>query len=110
MNYKEHLNLDTPTPSAQWRKYTQQEKQRIVQEVIDACKVQDIIQIENCEDTGYVFISFTQPVAANERGGLLLDLEAELKKNIDLGLTVWHSPQGDKSSLRRLRGVKVKQI
>ena len=40
------------------------------------------------------------------RGIILLDLEEQLKKNIDQGLTVWLEPIGDKSKLRNLRGVK----
>ena len=42
------------------------------------------------------------------RGMILLDLEEKLKKNIDIGLTVWLEPVGDKSKLRNLRGIKIK--
>ena len=34
-----------------------------------------------------------------------LDLEEILKANIDKGLTVWFEPVGDKSKLRKLRGI-----
>ena len=39
---------------------------------------------------------------------MLLDLEEKLKNEIDLGITVWCEPVGDKSKLRNLRGIKIK--
>ena len=44
---------------------------------------------------------------ASERGTLLLNLEAILKKEIDDGISIWHIPLGDKNSLRNLRGIEV---
>ena len=41
-----------------------------------------------------------------ERGSLLLDLEDELCKS-DANIRVWHTPLGDKNSLRNLRGVQL---
>ena len=41
-----------------------------------------------------------------ERGSLLLDLEDELCK-LDANIRVWHTPLGDKNSLRNLRGVQL---
>ena len=41
---------------------------------------------------------------------MLLDLEERLKKKIDLALTVWLEPVGDKSKLRNLRGITMKSI
>ena len=35
-------------------------------------------------------------------------LEKKLKEHIDQGLSVWLEPIGDKSKLRKLRGVEVK--
>ena len=47
-------------------------------------------------------------IPANERGLLLLDLEEKLKIEIDKGITVWCEPVGDKSKLRKLRGIEIK--
>ena len=41
-----------------------------------------------------------------ERGSLLLDLEDELCK-LDANIRVWHTPLGDKNSLRNLRWVQL---
>ena len=41
-----------------------------------------------------------------DRGALLLDLEDELCK-LDANIRVWHTPLGDKNSLRNLRGVQL---
>jgi hypothetical protein len=41
---------------------------------------------------------------------MLLDLENEIKKDIDHGITVWLEPVGDKSKLRNLRGIKIKDV
>ena len=41
-----------------------------------------------------------------DRGSLLLDLEDELCK-LDANIRVWHTPLGDKNSLRNLRGVQL---
>ena len=46
-------------------------------------------------------------INANKRGLLLLDLEEILKSKIDKGVTVWCEPVGDKSVLRKLRGVTI---
>lgn len=41
-----------------------------------------------------------------DRGRLLLDLEDALCKD-DSSIRVWHTPLGDKNSLRNLRGVQL---
>ena len=37
-----------------------------------------------------------------------VELEEKIKYNIDRGITIWCEPVGDKSALRKLRGVKIK--
>ena len=39
----------------------------------------------------------------------LKKLEQKLKSNIDVGITIWCEPVGDKSKLRNLRGIKFKK-
>ena len=58
-------------------------------------------------DNGQVIIRIDHLIPANKRGVLLLDLESLLKKTMDLGITVWCEPVGDKSKLRQLRGVTI---
>ena len=45
-------------------------------------------------------------LSPRERGSLLLDLEDELCK-LYANIRVWHTPLGDKNSLRNLRGVQL---
>lgn len=49
-------------------------------------------------------------VSASRRGTLLLDLEAFLKQSLDKGISIWCQPIGDKSSLRKLRGITIDSI
>lgn len=48
--------------------------------------------------------------SASRRGTLLLDLEAFLKQSLDKGISIWCQPIGDKSSLRKLRGITIDSI
>ena len=59
---------------------------------------------------GQVIVSFIKTPSAAIRGSVLLDLEAYLKRMLDIGITVWHESLGDKNSLRRFRGVEVKNF
>ena len=59
-------------------------------------------------DNGNIVLKVLEPIPSNIRGMLLLDLEDQLKSNIDKGLTAWLEPVGDKSKLRNLRGIVFK--
>ena len=66
------------------------------------------VEVVDAKENGYIIVRLTKPLLAAERGTLLLDIEEHLKKTVDLGLTVWLDPTGDKSSLRNLRGIEIK--
>ncbi len=57
---------------------------------------------------GQVTFTLKRELNVTVRGGLLLDAEQWLKSELDKGITVWLEPMGDRSSLRKLRGVEVK--
>ena len=57
---------------------------------------------------GQIVIKINKSIPSNERGLFLLELEEKIKYNIDRGITIWCEPVGDKSALRKLRGVKIK--
>lgn len=99
---------DTPTPGNSWRQLSDAERLEIVRTTVKECDSAMLISVAQAKDDGQVIVSFTQPVGADVRGGLLLDLEAFLKQTVDAGLTVWLEPLGDKNSLRNLRGIEVK--
>ena len=105
--YLMDLYTDTPKPAEKWQKMTMSDRINLVKEVMSDVE-KSMIDIRQCNDNGYVYIDLVQPLTASSRGLMLLDFELKLKDLIDEGITIWHSPQGDKSSLRRLRGVEVR--
>ena len=98
---------DTPVVQSQWKTMGVAQRNASVKEIIQSqqCQVCEVVSIKN---DGQVIIRFTEPVAVSQRGSLLLDLEAALKREIDQGITVWVEALGDKNSLRNLRGIEVK--
>lgn len=66
------------------------------------------VELVDAKENGYVILSLVHPLPASERGELLLEIEQYLKEQVDQGITVWLDPQGDKSSLRKLRGVEIR--
>ena len=61
----------------------------------------------NAFDNGQVMFKIEKLINANKRGLLLLDLEGNIEKKIDKGVTFGCEPVGDKSVLRKLRGVTI---
>ena len=66
------------------------------------------LKVLSARDDGKLTFEFLNPEPVVTRSALLLDLEQLIKSKIDPALTVWIAPMGDKSSLRNLRGIKVK--
>jgi hypothetical protein len=106
----EDIFKDTPAVNLKWKNMQNNQKMDLINNTIKNHNYDNKVVLVNCEDDGYIYFNFTEHIPANIRGELLMDIELILKKQIDSGLTVWLSPQGDKSSLRRLRGVEVKVI
>lgn len=59
---------------------------------------------------GNVILSINHYIPSSIRGTLLLDFEAKLKKNINIGICLWCQTANDKSKLRSLRGIKIKSL
>jgi len=105
-----YADVETPVPAATWTALD--ERQRVDQIVgkLAAGPAQFLSQIEiiTALADGQVIVLIKQSMSANQRGTLLLDLEAYLKETIGAALTVWLEPVGDRNSLRNLRGIEVK--
>jgi hypothetical protein len=105
----EFANISTPLPSSSSDWLNSSEKGRI--DLIKTALVDfpgsDKLQIRHALQNGQVSVEIIEATEASERGSLLLDLEAILKKEIDEGISIWHIPLGDKNSLRNLRGIEV---
>ncbi len=103
-------NTSTPTTSAPWQRLSDDERLTLVADTIGAKapSLVDILVIAAAKPDGQVIVGLLEPVPADKRGTLLLDLEILLKDSIDPGLVVWMAPLGDRNSLRNLRGIEVK--
>lgn len=104
------ISEDTPKPGARWQHMSSFERISAVKMILQANTNATELTLSSCEADGYIFVNFLKAISADKRGTMLMDFEWALKQGIDEALTVWHVPQGDKSSLRRLRGVEVKAI
>jgi hypothetical protein len=110
MNRLEFANSPTPVPGVSWARLSDHDRLQRVEQVAAALSAipPGIVSIVDARTDGQVIVSLRVPVPADKRGTLLLDLEAGLKETIDPGLVVWLEPLGDRSSLRKLRGIEVK--
>jgi hypothetical protein len=105
-----YANVDTPTPAHAWCQLTDDERLALVTNAVGTkmASLSKILVIVEAKADGQVIVKLLEPVSADKRGTLLLDLEGFLKESIDPGLVVWLEPFGDRSSLRNLRGIEVK--
>lgn len=109
-NNFQYANADTPTPGDAWRRLSDGERLALVNDAIGAkmAPLRRILALVEAKPDGQVIVSLLEPVPADRRGALLLDLEELLKESVDPGLAVWLEPLGDRNSLRNLRGIEVK--
>tara|TARA_Y100000591_G_C21729641_1_gene643327 strand:- start:619 stop:948 length:330 start_codon:yes stop_codon:yes gene_type:complete len=98
----------TPEPQLSWSKLDSTKRIIKIKEELRKNKKYDDFEIFHTTQSGNIVFKINRNVPSDERGLLLLDLENQLKKNIDEALTVWLEPVGDKSKLRNLRGIKFK--
>lgn len=103
-------DVPTPKPRQEWAELPEAEKIKRIQECLNIKnnKLFNSIQIAAAKSDGQVIVMLREPLSADKRGGVLLDLEELLKMALDEGITVWLEALGDKSSLRNLRGIEVK--
>lgn len=108
----EHLKYaaaDTLVPLQSWVERSDDDRLALVRAAVDSlAQYGEVVEIVAAAQDGQIIIRFLKPVSPDRRGTLLLDLEDHLKSEVDIGLTVWLEPLGDKNSLRNLRGIKVK--
>ena len=98
----------TPITSEKWLNKSEEDRKKAINNELskyDLYKDFDILKVPN---NGQIVFKIERVIPANERGLLLLELEEKLKIEIDKGITVWCEPIGDKSKLRKLRGIKIK--
>ena len=104
-NFKDFIFTKTPSTSEKWLKLSNEERVKAIIIELKKKNLEDF-EVFKTPDNGQIIFKVSKPIPSNERGISLLDLESELKENIDKGLTVWFEPVGDKSKLRNMRGIK----
>ena len=106
--FTNHSTIETPIPGEEWISSSQNERMDLVHNALKDIEKYSNLTVINCRPNGEVFVEMKEPMSSNQRGTLLLDAEQLLKKQVDDALIIWLEPLGDKSTLRNLRGIKVK--
>jgi len=105
---KENACADTVKTGEKWKSASEPERMELVLKELGNFKGAETFKVVKADAGGQIVISIEKGIPANERGLYLLELEQTLKNNLDQGLHLWCEPVGDKSKLRKLRGVKIK--
>ena len=105
-----YSNKPVVSLSHNWKNYSLTQLTENADKIIkDFCVLRDIdLNLISLDIDGNVIVSFIETPSSSVRGGILLDLELELKNKLDVGVVVWHAALGDKNSLRKFRGIEVK--
>ena len=103
-------NILSPKPTLNWKRITENEKYDLIKEKISEIDPlwSEKFNIISAKNNGFLIFEFKRSIPVDERANYLLGLENELCTKIDNSITIWMAPVGDKSSLRNLRGIKVK--
>ena len=104
--FKNYASIKTPATSAFWKKLSNDQRSDLIYKELKKKTYLNEFEIFKILDDGQVIFRVQKSISSNKRALILLDLEEQLKKNVDEGLTVWFEPVGDKSRLRNLRGIK----
>ncbi len=101
----DHL-VDTYQPTKDWLNMDLSLRKKSVSSIINSYGLEIDFDVVSVPDNGQIVLKTSENIAPNVRGLLLLNLEKKLKDDIDIGITIWLEPVGDKSKLRQLRGVQ----
>ena len=104
--FKNYVSAKTPSTSEFWKNLSHDKREDLINKELKKDKNLSEFEVFKIHDNGQIVFKVQKSIPSNKRGLLLLDLEDQLKANVDKGLTVWFEPVGDKSKLRNLRGIK----
>jgi hypothetical protein len=96
----------TPETSSKWKDSTVNERINQIKKILNSNDKTKNFKITKVPDNGQIEIKIEELIPSNKIGIMLIELETLIKK-IDEGLSLWCEPVGDKSVLRKLRGVKI---
>jgi len=100
-------NSLTPEIGDFWKNLSNNDRINLVNNEIKKNNKYVDFEVFKVHPNGQVILKIQKSIKVEERSTILLDLEWQLKENIDTGLTVWLEPVGDKSKLRKLRGIEI---
>ena len=100
---------NTPKTSDEWKNMIEKDRIILINSILKSTKIYESFEVLKAQENGHVILKTEKAIQASERGILLLEMEEKLKKEIDIGITIWLDPVGDKSKLRNLRGIKIKK-
>ena len=107
--FKNYASIQTPTTTDAWKTLSTNQRSELIYKEIKKNPDLNNFEVYKTLDDGQVIFRVKETISSSKRGILLLNLEDQLKKNIDIGLTVWFEPIGDKSKLRNLRGISFEK-
>ena len=108
--FENHAYTDTIRPGDNWKNSSKFERMEFVTEQFQCFEGAEDFKVVQADENGQIVIAIERSIPASERGVYLLALEQTLKDNIDQGLHLWCEHVGDKSVLRKLRGVVINTV
>ena len=109
MKLTHYASKPTPKVSPDWKNLSISKRKKQITDFLENFYGKNAnIKVHAVPENGQVVLVMQEGLPANQRGSYLLKLEKLIKENVDQGLTVWLEPVGDKSSLRKLRGLEIK--
>jgi len=105
---KNFADSETLVATKSWSGFSKEHRLVLLKEALSLDDRFSGISISRALADGSVYVNLEITLAPNKRGTVLLDFEEMLKERVDIGLTVWCEPLGDKSTLRNLRGIEIR--
>ena len=106
--FKNFSKITTPKTTIKWTNLSEKERINKVQEFLKIERIDESLKIVKVPSNGQLEFELLKDYSASERGPFLLEVEKKIKEIIDIGLTIWCVTVGDKSKLRKLRGLTIK--
>lgn len=105
--FKNYAAVETVQTDDNWKHLSKNERIGLIEDYLSNYQGAENFKVMQADANGQVVIAIEENIPADTRGLYLLDLEQSLKDNIDSGIHLWCEPVGDKSRLRKLRGVVI---
>tara|TARA_B100001142_G_scaffold250769_1_gene250948 strand:+ start:352 stop:678 length:327 start_codon:yes stop_codon:yes gene_type:complete len=102
-----YSNVDTHEVKETWFSLSFNQKKDAITDFLKKNSYDHILKFSNITTDGQVNFQLLLDIDVNTRCDTLLDIELHMKSELDIGLTLWLDPMGDKNTLRNLRGIEI---